>query len=499
MTFELFTIRSAHERLLRREISARELLDLVLARVKEQEISVHAYLSLFGERSVKQAEEADRRLKGGQDITPLTGIPLAIKDVICVKDHPTTCGSKVLENFSPPYDATVISRLESAGGVFVGKTNMDEFAMGSSTENSAFGLTRNPWDLERVPGGSSGGSAAAVAAGEALGALGTDTGGSIRQPASFCGIAGLKPTYGLVSRYGLVAFASSLDQIGPMARSVEDCAILLEFIAGHDSKDSTSAKVKYPDLPGFGELKNFDSTVKQLVIGLPKEFFSQGLDSEVKQIVMQAASKLESLGARLEEVQLPSINYALSAYYIIASAEASSNLARYDGTRYGLRVPGSTSKAMFYKTRQAGFGREVKRRIMLGTYALSSGYYDALYLKAQKVRTLLKQDFDSAFKRCQLLLTPTSPTPAFKFGEKMTDPLSMYLSDVYTIPVNLVGIPGLSLPAGFTASHLPVGVQLLAPAFGDCALLRVGRVLENALALSDASFARPVSHSSDGT
>lgn len=480
------TIGSAHDRLKNKEISAVELLQSVLDRIQEEEPSIHAYLSQFGDRAVQQAKRANERLAKGEDVTPLTGIPLGIKDVICIADHPTTCASKILETFRPPYHATVIERLENAGAVFVGKTNMDEFAMGSSTENSAFGATRNPWDLKRVPGGSSGGSAAAVAAGEALGSLGSDTGGSIRQPASLCGVVGFKPTYGLVSRFGLVAFASSLDQIGPMGRTVFDCHLIMDCIAGHDAKDSTSAKVRYQELTGYGDLARHEDGLKNMVIGIPREFFGEGLDPEVKTCIMEAGKHLQSMGARLEEVSFPSLDYALSAYYIISSAEASSNLARYDGTRYGLRVPGATAKEVFRRTRQAGFGPEVKRRIMLGTYALSSGYYDALYLKAQKIRTLLARDFEAAFKTCQVLLTPTSPFPAFKLGEKTADPLSMYLSDVCTIPVNLAGIPGLSVPAGFSSANLPIGAQFLAPAFHDCVLFRAGIALERALHLSNS-------------
>ena len=468
-----------HRALSNRELSAVELLDAVMARAREAEPRVHAYLSFFDGKAREQAKRADERLAKKENVTPLTGIPIALKDNLCVRDHPTTCASKILENFHPPYDATVTAKLDSAGAVFVGKTNMDEFAMGSSTENSAFGPTRNPWNSDCVPGGSSGGSAAAVAAGECAAALGSDTGGSIRQPASLCGVVGMKPTYGLVSRYGLVAFASSLDQIGPLARTCGDAATVLEHIAGHDPKDSTSAKLSLNDLPGRG--RDAGGDLKGAVIGLPRDFLGKGTSREVEAATLNAAKLLESLGARIEDVKLPSFDYGISAYYLIASAEASSNLARYDGTRYGARVEDKTTGAMFRATRRAGFGREVKRRIMLGTYALSAGYYDAFYLKAQKVRTLIKRDLDKAFETCRFVLMPTSPTPAFKLGEKTDDPLTMYLSDVYTIPVNLAGIPGLSIPAGFSSDNLPIGVQLLAPPFHDFALLRAGSLLEKAL------------------
>jgi len=477
------SIKELSEQLHQGSISATELLDDTWKRIDAVEPRVHGFLSLlrdFADAAAKRADESLKKKTGSY----LTGIPLAIKDVICVKDYPTTCASKILENFKPPYHATVVERLSEAGAVLVGKTNMDEFAMGSSTENSAFGVTRNPWDTSRVPGGSSGGSAAVVAAGEVPGALGTDTGGSIRQPASLCGVPGFKPTYGMVSRYGLVAFASSLDQIGPFARSVYDCAKIYETIAGHDPKDSTSAKMTVRDLPDYQDLDKIDEgLIKGLVIGLPQEFLGEGLDPEVKAGVLKTAKIMEGLGAKIEEVRFPSLDYAVSAYYVIASAEASSNLARYDGTRYGLRVSGKTTKAMSAATRKAGFGREVKRRIMLGTYALSAGYYDAFYLKAQKIRTLIRNDFLEAFKKCRLLLTPTAPSHAFKIGEKSSDPLAMYLSDIYTIPANLVGIPGLSVPVAFSKEKLPIGAQLLGPAFSDWFILKVGSMLEKHLQL----------------
>jgi aspartyl-tRNA(Asn)/glutamyl-tRNA(Gln) amidotransferase subunit A len=483
-----------HSGLVKREISPLELLEAFQERMAQIEPRVHAYLVCFEEKSRMQAEEAERRFRIGEDLTPLTGIPVAIKDNICVKGFPTTCASRILQNFRPPYDATVVERLEKSGVIFLGKTNMDEFAMGSSTENSAFGPTRNPWNLAYVPGGSSGGSAAAVAGGEAVFALGSDTGGSIRQPASFCGIVGMKPTYGLVSRYGLVAFASSLDQIGPLARTVSDAALVLSCIAGRDPRDSTSAHLSVEDLPDFNFLQNpSEEKLKGMIVGIPKQFLEKGLEPEVKDALNKTVKSFESLGCKIEEISLPSLDVALSAYYVIACGEASSNLARYDGARYGLRVPGNTTSAMFKATRDAGFGLEVKRRILLGTYALSAGYYDAYYLKAQKVRTLLKQDFDRAFKKCFIILTPTSPTLPFKLGEKINDPLAMYLSDVCTIPVNLVGIPGLSIPVEISSNGLPIGVQLLAPAFCDFSLLHVGYFLEKVLDFKKLRQSHPLS------
>ncbi len=468
-----------HKLLVNREISAVELLSSVLERVNEKEGDVHAYLCLMEESAKKQAEEADLRFRKKERITALTGIPTAVKDNICVQEYPTTCASKILEEFSSPYHATAVEKLLDSGAVLIGKTNMDEFAMGSSCENSAYGPTRNPWNLSCVPGGSSGGSAACVASGEAVSALGSDTGGSIRQPASFCGVVGLKPTYGLVSRYGLVAFASSLDQIGALAKSSFDCGKILECIGGYDPKDSTSAQIQISDLENHDDFYDCpEDKIKNKIIGIPEEFMREGLDPEIKSAVLQCALTLEALGARIEEIHLPSLKFALSSYYLTASAEASSNLARYDGVRYGLRIPKDQSGKMFKATRSQGFGKEVKRRILLGTYALSSGYYEALYLKAQKVRQLVKQDFDKAFQKYSLLLTPTCPTPAFKIGEKVSDPLAMYLSDIYTIPVNLAGIPGLSVPVGFSSSGLPLGVQLIAPQFHDFTLLSVGSILE---------------------
>jgi aspartyl-tRNA(Asn)/glutamyl-tRNA(Gln) amidotransferase subunit A len=477
------TLLELHKLLSSREVSSIELLDSVLQRIHEKEPSINAYLCLMEQAARKQAETADRRFQKKENLTYLTGIPIAVKDNICVQDYPTTCASKMLKNFIPPYNATVVEKLLDSGAVLLGKTNMDEFAMGSSCENSAFGPTRNPWDTSCVPGGSSGGSAASVAAGEAVGALGSDTGGSLRQPAAFCGVVGLKPTYGIVSRYGLIAFASSLDQVGPLARSSFDCSKILQCIGGYDPKDATSVQLEISELENNDYFQKDNSQkyleeIKNRIIGIPEEFLNEGTDSDVKQAVTQAADCLESLGAKVVMVNLSSLKYALSTYYLIASAEASSNLARYDGVRYGLRISKEKSGEMFKTTRSDGFGKEVQRRIMLGTYALSSGYYDALYLKAQKLRHLIKQDFDKAFQKCSLFLTPTSPTAAFKIGEKISDPLTMYLSDIYTIPANLAGIPALSVPVGFSSKNLPISVQLLAPRFQDFLLLMVGSFLE---------------------
>lgn len=406
----------------------------------------------------------------------LWGLPIFIKDNICVKNELTTCASKILEGFKPPYNATVIEKLVKEDAVLMGKTNMDEFAFGSSTETSHYGPTRNPWDLERIPGGSSGGSAACVAADEAIFSLGSDTGGSIRQPASLCGVVGLKPTYGRVSRYGLIAFASSLDQIGPITKDVEDAALLLKLISGHDVMDSTSVDALVPDYPSL-----IKKAIKGLKIGIPKEYFIEGVDSGVKQLISQAIKKMEGLGAICEDMSLPHTEYAVAVYYLVATAEASSNLARFDGVQYGFRSNQARSVIDTYKkTRQQGFGDEAKRRIILGTFALSSGYYDAYYLHALKVRTLVKQDFDEAFKKYDAIITPTSPTPAFKIGEKIQDPLTMYLSDIFTISANLAGIPGISIPCGFTKDNLPVGLQILGKAFDEETILRIAHNYEQA-------------------
>jgi aspartyl-tRNA(Asn)/glutamyl-tRNA(Gln) amidotransferase subunit A len=456
-----------------REITSREITESVLQRIAEGEDRVHAFITLTPDLALQQAALADARILKGE-ASPLTGIPIAVKDLICTQGVRTTCGSRILENFLPPYDATVIEKLKAAGAVFVGKANMDEFAMGSSTENSFFGPTRNPWDRERIPGGSSGGSAAAVAADECILALGSDTGGSIRQPASCCGVVGLKPTYGRVSRYGLVAFASSLDQIGPFGKDIRDTALLLNAISGHEPRDSTSAEISVPD---FTRALNGD--IRSMVLGIPKEYFGEGLDPEVASAVQKAMHTLEDLGAKIVEVSLPHSHYAVAVYYIIAPAEASSNLARYEGVKFGFRAKDAPELLeMYAKSRSLGFGPEVKRRIMLGTYALSAGYYDAYYRKASLVRTRISQDFQEAFTRCDALLTPTAPSPAFRIGEKAGDPLQMYLSDIFTIPCNLAGLPGLSLPCGFSKQGLPMGLQILANHFREETILRVAYAFE---------------------
>ena len=457
------------------ELRAKDLVASVLRRIREMEPLVHAYISLDEEGALRKAEEVDARVARGEEVGVLAGVPVAVKDNICIKGMRTTCASKILENFVSPYDATVVEKLKAADAVFLGKTNLDEFAMGSSTENSYFGPTRNPHDPERVPGGSSGGSAAALAAGEAVLALGSDTGGSIRQPASFCGVVGLKPTYGRVSRYGLVAFASSLDQIGPMAKNVKDTALLLNVISGYDPRDSTSAPVEVPDFT-----KALDEGIEGIRIGLPREYFAEGLEDEVREKVLEAVDILKGEGAEVVEVSLPHTKYAIATYYIVAPAEASSNLARYDGVKYGFRAEGRDLYEMYCNTRSQGFGEEVKRRIMLGTYTLSAGYYEAYYLKALKVRTLIRQDFDEAFKVCDLLATPTSPTVAFRLGEKVADPLTMYLSDVYTVSVNLAGLPGISVPCG-SSDGLPVGLQLIGKPFDEGTILRVAYAVERRL------------------
>ena len=473
--FRYLTIHEAHELLKAKEMTSVELTQMCLDRVAQVEPKIRAFLTLTDELALKQAKKADERIARG-DISPMTGIPILIKDVICTKGIRTTCGSKMLENFIPPYDATVIERLKANGAVIIGKANMDEFAMGSSTENSAFFPTYNPWDLTRVPGGSSGGSAAAVAAGEAICSLGSDTGGSIRQPAGFCSVTGLKPTYGRVSRYGLVAFASSLDQIGPFTQDVADCALLLNAIAGYDERDSTSVPQPLSDYT-----KCLTGNIKGLRLGVPKEYFVEGMQKEVVAVMKAAIRKLEELGASIDwEVSLPSTPYALAVYYIIAPSEASANLARYDGVKYGFSSQDARNMwDAMEKTRQHGFGAEVKRRIMLGTYALSAGYYDAYYLKAQKVRTLIIREFDRAFESHDALLTPVSPTVPFKLGEKTDDPLQMYLSDIFTIPVNIAGLPGISIPAGF-ADGLPVGMQIIGKPFSEETILRVAYAYEQA-------------------
>jgi aspartyl-tRNA(Asn)/glutamyl-tRNA(Gln) amidotransferase subunit A len=467
------TIHEAQDLLQKGQISSVELTQAIIDRIVAVDNDVKAYLTLTPELALEQAREADRRRAAGED-NPLLGIPLAIKDVICTRGVPTTCGSKILENFVPPYDATVMAHLGTQGAVLLGKTNMDEFAMGSSTENSAYSVTHNPWDLSRVPGGSSGGSAAAIAADECLGALGSDTGGSVRQPAALCGVVGLKPTYGRVSRYGLVAFASSLDQIGPLGKDVTDCAILMNAIARYDRRDSTSVDAPVPNYT-----KALVDDIKGMRVGVPQEYFIEGMQPEVEQRVREAIDKLAELGAEVAEVSLPHTEYSLPTYYLIAPAEASANLARYDGVKYGLSLQEGELWDNYEKTRQFGFGAEVKRRIMLGTYALSAGYYDAYYLKAQKVRTLIKEDFDQAFADVDVVVAPTSPTVAFKIGEKVDDPLQMYLSDIFTLSVNLAGICGISIPCGF-ADSLPVGLQIIGKPFAEETILQVAYAYEQA-------------------
>ena len=468
------TVHEAHDLLTKREISSAELTRSCLGRIESVEERVKAFITVTGETAMEQARRADRRL-ALTDSLSLTGVPMQIKDVICTSAIRTTCASRMLEDFVPTYNATVVDRLFSQDAVLVGKGNMDEFAMGSSTENSAFFPSRNPWDLDRVPGGSSGGGAAAVAAGEVIYALGSDTGGSIRQPASFCGVVGMKPTYGLVSRFGLVAYASSLDQIGPITKDVTDCAMVLNAIAGHDASDSTSIPREVPDYTSA-----LTGDIKGLRIGVPKEYFVEGIDVKVKQALMRAISVLESLGASVDEVSLPSTPYALACYYILALSECSANLARYDGVKYGFSYQDTDSMwDAMEKTRQYGFGAEVKRRIMLGAYALSAGYYDAYYLKAKKVRTLLRREFEDAFLRYDALVTPTSPTVAFRLGEKTEDPVQMYLSDIYTVPVNVAGLPSISIPCGL-ADGLPVGMQLIGAALSEETLLGIAYTYEQA-------------------
>jgi aspartyl-tRNA(Asn)/glutamyl-tRNA(Gln) amidotransferase subunit A len=463
-------------RIARREVSAEEVARAHLDRIQALDATLGAFLHLTPERALARARALDQELAAGQAAGPLLGVPVAVKDVLDVEGLPTTCGSRVLDGYRPPFTATAVTRLEAAGAVIVGKTNMDEFAMGSSTENSAFHPTRNPWDTARVPGGSSGGSAAAVASRMVPLALGTDTGGSIRQPAALCGVVGLKPTYGRVSRYGLVAFASSLDQIGPFARTVEDAACLLSAISGPDPSDATSAEVPVPDF-----VAESTGGARGLRLGVPWSFLEKGVEPATLARFRESLAVLESAGARTVEVALPHASYAIATYYIVATAEASSNLARYDGVRYGLRSEGRDLLSLYGQTRDRGFGPEVKRRIILGTFVLSSGYYDAYYLRAQKVRTLIRQDFERAFEACDVLALPTSPTPAFRLGEKTSDPLQMYLADIFTVPANLAGIPGLSLPCGLV-DGLPVGLQLLGRHFDETTLLRVGRVFQGATA-----------------
>ncbi|MBN1106482.1 MAG: Asp-tRNA(Asn)/Glu-tRNA(Gln) amidotransferase subunit GatA [Deltaproteobacteria bacterium] len=467
-------------RLLRKgEITSREVTLSALRRIEEKESDLKAYITVTADLALEMADRADRRFRNGEEVSPLEGIPVAVKDVLCTEGIRTTCGSRILADYVPPYHATAVRKVLESGAVLLGKTNMDEFGMGSSTENSAFGPTHNPADPERVPGGSSGGSAAAVAAGETVIALGSDTGGSIRLPAAYCGVVGLKPTYGRVSRFGLIAYASSLDQVGPIARTVEDCALLLECVSGHDRRDTTSAGAQKR---GFAD--TLKRGVRGLRIGLPREYFVEGLDPKIRDRILEAVRLLERNGGRIVDVSLPHTKYAISAYYLIATAEASSNLARYDGVRYGYRTDRDVSDTvrMVEVTRSEGFGREVKRRIILGTYVLSAGYYDAYYLKAQKVRTLVKQDFDRALELVDCMIAPVSPFSPFRLGEKTEDPLQMYLVDVYTVSLNLAGLPGLSLPCG-NADGLPVGMQIIGRPFDEATVLRVGYAYEQMRAL----------------
>lgn len=473
-TVHSLTINQLIEKLRVGELTSRQIMEACLNRIDSVDDKLNAFISYDAEDALAQADIADKARSEGQE-GPLLGVPVAIKDVIAVRNHPLNCASKILGNYQSPYDATVIKKLREAGAIIFGRVNMDEFAMGSSTENSAFGPSRNPWDIDYTPGGSSGGSAVAVSADECIASLGSDTGGSIRQPAALCGCVGLKPSYGRVSRYGLVAFASSLDQIGSFTKDIKDAAIMLQVIAGSDDKDSTSVPEPVPDYTAAlsGELKG-------MRIGLPREYQVDGLDTEVKAATESAVAKLEELGAEVKEISLPHTEYAIATYYIIATAEASANLARFEGVRYGARINGEDPEEMNCKTRGAGFGDEVKRRIILGTYVLSSGYYDAYYLRAQKVRTLIRQDFLKAFEHVDLIATPTTPTPAFKIGEKAKDPLEMYLSDIFTISCNLAGLCGVSLPCGFSEKGLPIGLQLLGRPFGESDLLRAAHVYQEA-------------------
>jgi aspartyl-tRNA(Asn)/glutamyl-tRNA(Gln) amidotransferase subunit A len=477
MDLNLLTIDAARSAVQKRTTTSMALVESFYARIQKDDAQIGAYLTLSKERALAQADRIDRMAAEGKPLPPLAGVPVGIKDVMCTRGLRTTAGSKMLANFVPPYDCTAVARLEASGAVVLGKTNCDEFAMGSSNENSAFHPVHNPRDTSRVPGGSSGGSAAAVAADMAVAALGSDTGGSIRQPASFCGVVGVMPTYGRVSRYGLIAFASSLDHIGPLAKNVKDAATVLHAIAGRDPMDPTSADVPVPDY-----VAGLERGVRGLKVGVAREYFGEGLDREVKNAVESAIQKLAALGCEVAEVSLPHSEYAIPTYYIVATAEASSNLARFDGVRYGYRAqPARTLSEMYRRTRDQGFGAEVKRRIMLGTYALSAGYYDAYYLKAQKVRTLLTRDFEQAFQKVDVIVTPTSPTAAFKLGEKVDDPLAMYLADIYTVTADLAGIPAMSIPCGETREKLPIGLQILARHFDESTMLRVAYAYEKSL------------------
>ena len=470
-----WTINTVHEALAAKKISARELASEHYKRIDTRNPDLNAYLALSPERAYAQADRIDAMVAAGKPLPPLAGVPMAIKDVISTRGIRTTCGSKILENYVPPYDATAVTRLEATGAVILGKTNCDEFAMGSSNENSAYGPVRNPEATDRVPGGSSGGSAAAVAAGLAVASLGTDTGGSIRQPGSFCGIPAMMGSYGRVSRYGLIAFASSLDRIGPFATNVSDVASILQVIAGRDPNDSTSTTAPVPEYSA-----EIGKPVAGLRVGIPKEYFAEGMDADVRKKIEAGIELLKQIGCKIVEIRMPHTDYAIATYYIIATAEASSNLARYDGVRYGLRVDGDSLLSMYRKTRGAGFGAEVKRRIVLGTYVLSAGYYDAYYLKGQKVRALIAQDFRDAFTKVDVIVTPTSPGPAFKLGERTADPLQMYLADIYTVTGSLAGVPGISVPCGKICGKLPVGLQIFGPAFGEARVLQLAHAFEQA-------------------
>ena len=468
------TIHQLHDLLVKKEVTSKEATEALYQRIKGVDGKIGAYLMLTEEGAYRQAEDVDRKMGKGEKIGDLAGIPLGLKDILCTKGIRTTCGSKILGNYVPFYDGTVVRKLKERDAVFLGKLNMDEFAMGSSTENSGFQITRNPWNLDRIPGGSSGGSAAAVAADECIGSLGSDTGGSIRQPASCCGVVGLKPTYGRVSRYGLVAFASSLDQIGPITKDVEDCAILMNAISGYDPYDSTSVNVEVPD-----HKKSLVKDVKGIRIGIPNEYFIEGIDPDVERAVTRAIDHFKKWGAEVKRISLPHSEYAVAVYYIIATAEASSNLARYDGVKYGFRSKEYRDlMEMYTQSRAKGFGEEVKRRIILGTYVLSAGYYEAYYRKASQVRTLMRKDFEDAFRQVNVIMAPTAPTPAFRIGEKTEDPLQMYLSDIFTIPVNLAGIPAISIPCGFSHENLPIGLQIMGKHFDEETLLRVAYTFE---------------------
>jgi len=475
MELPFLTIKEASELIKKKELSPVELTQSVLDRIKEKDEHLNTYVTVLEDKSIESAKKAEEEITSGNYLGPLHGIPLGLKDIFVTKNITTTCGSKMLENFVPPYDATVTEKLQDSGAVFLGKNNMDEFAMGSSTETSYFGPTKNPWDSNRVPGGSSGGSAAATAASLCLGSVGTDTGGSIRQPAALCGVVGMKPTYGRVSRFGMIAFASSLDQAGPLTKTVEDTAIILNAIAGADPRDSTCLDLPVPDYT-----KSLKEDLKGLNVGIPKEYFVEGMEKDIEAGSRKAISEMENLGAEIVEISLPHTEYAVLTYYIIAPSEASSNLARYDGVKYGYRAEGAESlRDMYFKSRAEGFGDEVKRRIMLGTYALSSGYYDAYYLKAQKVRTLIKNDFDEAFKKVDAIVAPTSPEVAFKIGEKTQDPIKMYLSDVLTIPCNIAGLPGISIPCGFSSEGLPIGIQVIGKPFDEQTVIHVAHAYES--------------------